>query len=105
MRHHDQQWQELECFLFTETIIFVKKKDAPLQLIGDDPDSQVKNCTLKGSILRRDLEHVEADPDKALLISVQHLPRLFQDFQISEQADKWQRALADKGYEVFHETD
>ena len=100
-----QLWQELECFLFTKIIICIKeKKGAPLLLTGSDLESEVTKLTLKGSILWcKHLEHVEANPDEALLtlkLSVQDLQQIHLKYSNREQADKWHKFLARKGHEM-----
>ena len=62
-----QQWQELECYLFTEMLICVKeKKISPPQQQWDSVDSlgngqKKTKCTLKGSILiKKHLKQVES---------------------------------------------
>lgn len=49
------QWQELECYLFSEMLICVKeKKGTPLQQWSDEGNGRrTTRCTLKGSILIR----------------------------------------------------
>ncbi|OBT50072.1 hypothetical protein VE04_09427, partial [Pseudogymnoascus sp. 24MN13] len=49
------QWQELECYLFSEMLICVKEKKAtPLQQWSDEGNGRkTSRCTLKGSILIR----------------------------------------------------
>jgi len=105
-----QSWQQLECFLSTEMLICIKeKRNAPLKLTGNDSARHVTKCTLKGSImLNKHLEHVEADPDRPLLtlkLSIEELGQFYLSFQNREQADQWQKLLAENGLEIYHEVD
>ncbi|GAB7348693.1 hypothetical protein MBLNU459_g7437t1 [Dothideomycetes sp. NU459] len=95
-----QSWQDLDCYLFTEMLICIKEKKAPVQQqwqsTPDSPRVRTK-CTLKGSILiKRHLKQVQMAHDLDILtlsLSVAELPHFHLQFQDKSQMDTWRRAL------------
>ena len=70
-----QQWQELECYLFSEMLICVKEKKVSPQTpqwgsVNSFGEEQKKSkCTLKGSILiKKHLKHVESSSSMCPII-------------------------------------
>lgn len=96
-----QAWQELECYLFSEMLVCVKrkKKTSSMQTwdSSEAQSSALSRCTLKGSILiKKHLSHMETFREGHVLtlhLTVPELPAFHMQCCNSEQLDLWQRTI------------
>lgn len=96
-----QAWQELECYLFSEMLVCVKRKKKTSSVQTWDsaeiPSSAMTRCTLKGSIvIKKHLSRMETSPEGHVLtlhLTVPELPAFHMQCGNAEQLDLWQRTI------------